>query len=130
MDELKNRYSSINIPIFIACDGNRRKELIMVKKTKGFNYTVAASGCAYWKGVLLRDVLLEADIQVYMEKASHKHYYVNYEGADQLSKGKYATCVPLEYVMDSTNDVILAYEMNDNPIPPDHGYPLRLMLPG
>ncbi|SCO92541.1 probable nitrate reductase [Fusarium oxysporum] len=130
MDELKNRFASINIPVFIGCDGNRRKELNMIRKTTSFNYTAAAGGCAYWKGVLLRDVLLEADVQGHMKKAPHKRYWVNYEGADDLSEGKYATCVPLEYAMEPTNDVMLAYEMNDNPIPPDHGYPLRLMLPG
>lgn len=130
MEELTNRFTSINIPVFIACDGNRRKELNMIRKTRAFNYTAAAGGCAYWKGVLLRDVLLEADIQSLMEKASHKRYWVNYEGADELSEGKYASCTPLEYVMDPTNDVMLAYEMNDHPIPPDHGYPLRLILPG
>ncbi|KAI2830414.1 hypothetical protein CBS63078_3819 [Aspergillus niger] len=130
MEELKNSFPSINIPIFIACDGNRRKELNMIRKTKGFNYTAAASGCAYWKGVLLRDVLLKADIQDLMEKASHKRFWVNFEGADTLSKGKYTTCMPLEYVIEPVNDVILAYQMNDHPIPPDHGYPLRLMVPG
>ena len=32
--------------------------------------------------------------------------------------------------MDSENDVILAYEMNDVQLPPDHGYPVRLVVPG
>jgi DMSO/TMAO reductase YedYZ molybdopterin-dependent catalytic subunit len=32
--------------------------------------------------------------------------------------------------MDPTNDVLLAMEMNDLPLPPDHGYPVRLMIPG
>lgn len=32
--------------------------------------------------------------------------------------------------MDPANDVILAYEMNDAPIPPDHGYPIRVVVPG
>lgn len=32
--------------------------------------------------------------------------------------------------MDPTNDGILAYEMNDLPLPPDHGFPVRLMIPG
>jgi len=32
--------------------------------------------------------------------------------------------------MDPTNDIILAYEMNDVPLPPDHGFPCRLMIPG
>lgn len=55
---------------------------------------------------------------------------MSYEGADQLSERKYETCLPLDYALDPNNDVLLAYEMNDHPIRPDHGYPLRLMLPG
>lgn len=44
MDELKDQFDRINIPVFLACDGSRRKELNMVKKTRAFNYTAAASG--------------------------------------------------------------------------------------
>lgn len=130
MDDLKERFESINLPIFLACDGNRRKELNMIKKTRAFNFTAAAGGCSYWLGALLRDVLLEAGVSNLMERDPNKCFWVNYEGADELSEGKYATSVQLEYVMDATNDVMLAYEMNDHPIPPDHGYPLRLILPG
>ncbi|RMZ37292.1 hypothetical protein AFCA_004374 [Aspergillus flavus] len=130
MDELISRFNSINIPIFLACDGSRRKELNMIKRTRGFNFTTAAVGCSYWKGVLLRDVLLEAGAAELMERESKKCFWVHYKGADELGEGEYATCVPLSYVLDPTNDVLLAYEMNDHPIPPDHGYPLRLMLPG
>ncbi|KAL4934387.1 putative nitrate reductase [Aspergillus undulatus] len=130
MDELRDKFDSINIPIFLACDGNRRKELNMIRKTRAFNYTAAAASCAYWKGVLLRDVLLAADIGRLINKNPGKYYWVNFEGADELSEGKYATCVPLDYAMDPSHDVLLAYEMNDHPIPADHGYPLRLMLPG
>lgn len=130
MDELISRFNSINIPIFLACDGSRRKELNMIKRTRGFNFTTAAVGCSYWKGVLLRDVLLEAGAAELMERESEKCFWVHYKGADELGEGEYATCVPLSYVLDPTNDVLLAYEMNDHPIPPDHGYPLRLMLPG
>lgn len=130
MDELKNQFESINILIFLACDGSRRKELNMMKKTRAFNYTAAAAGCSYWKGVLLRDVLLAADAQQLAKSNPNKSFWVNYEGADNLSEGKYETCLPLDYALDSNNDVLLAYEMNDHPIPPDHGYPLRLMLPG
>lgn len=130
MDQLKKQFDSINIPILIACDGARRKELNMIRKTKAFNYTAAAAGCSYWKGVLLRDVLLQASVNQLVEDRPGKRFFVHYEGADDLAEGKYATSVPLEYVMDIVNDVMLAYEMNDHPIPPDHGYPLRLILPG
>jgi nitrate reductase (NAD(P)H) len=56
--------------------------------------------------------------------------WVNFEGAYDLSEGKYATCVPLDYAMDTNNDVLLAYEMNDVRLPPDHGYPVRPLVPG
>ncbi|KAL4941748.1 hypothetical protein BDV06DRAFT_175761 [Aspergillus oleicola] len=130
MDQLRVDFDSTNIPILLACDGNRRKELNMIRKTRAFNYTAAAASCAYWKGALLRDVLIAAGIERLVDKNPEKYYWVNFSGADELSEGKYETCVPLEYAMDPAHDVLLAYEMNDHPIPPDHGYPLRLLLPG
>lgn len=133
MESLKHDYDSINIPIALACDGNRRKELNQIKKSKGFNWGAGAVSCAYWKGPLLRDILLAAGIPEEMYSGvSHEksRHWVNFQGADDPSEGKYETCIPLQMAMDRTNDIILAYEMNDAPLPPDHGYPCRLMIPG
>ncbi|KAH7118490.1 Oxidoreductase, molybdopterin-binding domain-containing protein, partial [Dactylonectria macrodidyma] len=139
MDELVDQFKAVNIPVLIACDGNRRGELNKIKKSKGFTWGSGGAGCAYWKGALLRDVLLAARIQdpsdapngvlngVHTKK---KRYWVNFEGADNLSEGKYATSIPLEFAMDPANDVLLAYEMNDHLLPPDHGYPVRVIIPG
>lgn len=128
MDDLKNRFDHVNIPVALACDGNRRKEFNLARKSKGFNWGAGAVSCAYWKGPLLRDVLLEAGID--QKTPNGKRYWVNFEGADEPSEGKYATSIPFDYAMDPTNDVILAYEMNNMPLPPDHGYPVRLIIPG
>lgn len=130
MDDLRDKFDSVNIAVALACDGNRRKELNMIKRSKGFNFGSGAVSCAYWKGTLLRDVLLAAGVSEKLSKTGRKRYWVNFEGADNPSEGKYATCIPLEYAMGPTNDVLLAYEMNDVPLPPDHGYPVRLMIPG
>lgn len=131
MEDLRTGYPTINIAIALACDGNRRKELNMIKRSKGFNWGAGGVSCAYWKGPLLRDVLLSAGISEEPPAGDGSvRYWVNFEGADDLAGERYATCIPFEYAMDATNDVILAYEMNDVPLPPDHGYPVRLMVPG
>ena len=130
MDELKTQYASstINIPIALACTGNRRKELNLHLKTKGANNAAASVSCAYWKGPLLRAVLLSAGVPATLPPG--KRLWVNFAGADHPSAGTYETCIPLSYAMDPCNDVLLAMEMNDLPLPPDHGYPVRLMIPG
>ncbi|WEW59680.1 nitrate reductase [Emydomyces testavorans] len=129
MDELV-KFDAINIPIAMACDGTRRKELNMIRRSKGFDWGCGGVSCAFWKGALLRDVLISAGVNVKFSSHSQVRLWVHFEGADNPSEGKYTTCIPLEYVMDPTNDVILAYEMNNKPLPPDHGYPVRVMIPG
>lgn len=131
MDQLKTRHadSVVNIPICMACTGNRRKEMNFQVKTKGANNAAASVGCAYWKGPLLRDVLFSAGVPEKPAAASPR-LFVNFAGADSPSEGAYETSIPLEYAMDPTNDVLLAMYMNDLPLPPDHGYPVRVMIPG
>ncbi|OJJ44442.1 hypothetical protein ASPZODRAFT_793977 [Penicilliopsis zonata CBS 506.65] len=130
MDELKDRFSPVNIPVLLGCVGNRRKELNMLKRTKGANFTTCAVGCAYWKGALLRDVLLAADVAQLTAQRPNARLHVNFEGMDEPTEGRYATSLVLDTVMDEANDLLLAYEMNDGPLSPDHGYPLRLIAPG
>lgn len=130
MDDLQNDFEAINIAVALACDGNRRKELNMIRKSKGFNWGSGGISCAFWKGPLLRDVLLAAGFEDESTRNSGVRRWVHFEGADDLSEGKYATSISLAYAMDPENDVILAYEMNDVPLPPDHGYPVRLLIPG
>ncbi|EAQ83662.1 hypothetical protein CHGG_10066 [Chaetomium globosum CBS 148.51] len=135
MDQLKTRYaaSTINIPIVMACDGNRRKELNLLRKTKGANNAAGSVGCAYWKGPTLRSVLLSAgvpDPTTTTTTTTDTPTWVHFAGADTLSGGTYETCLPLAHAMDAGRDVLLATHMNDVPLPPDHGYPVRLMVLG
>lgn len=50
--------------------------------------------------------------------------------APQLPKGKYGTSIPLYRATDPLNEIIVAYRMNGEPLPPDHGFPIRMVLPG
>lgn len=52
----------INIPVALACDGNRRKELNLIKRSKGFNWGPGGISCAYWKGILVRDILKDCGV--------------------------------------------------------------------
>src|SRR5690606_2556363 len=96
----------------------------MIRHTQGFHFGSGAVGTANFKGVRLYELLKRCEVQV--EKAK----YVWFEGADQLPKGNYGSCIPFEVAMDRSNEIILAYEMNGERLNPDHGFPIRLVIPG
>jgi len=52
-------------------------------------------------------------------------------GLDRDFQGVPFSCsIPIERALDPTNEVILAWDLNDKTLPVDHGYPLRLVVPG
>ncbi len=73
-------------------------------------------GNVTWTGVRLADILAKVSVQ---SAAAFAHF----EASDQ-----YTTSVKLEWL--TQPDVMLAYAVNGAPLPPDHGYPLRLLIPG
>ena len=73
-------------------------------------------GNVEWRGVPLRALLERAGVD---ERAK----YVTIGGVDE-----YLTSVPIARAMHE--QALLAYEMNGQPLPLDHGYPLRAILPG
>jgi len=117
---------SITFACTVTCAGNRRKEQNMTKQTVGFNWGPAGTSCSKWTGVRLCDVLKAAGIKDRKDGAQ----FVCFEGADKLPNGFYGTSMPLTLAMDPNRDVILAYEQNGLRLTPDHGYPLRMIIPG
>ena len=110
MDDLVDKFEPINIPVMLACDGVRRGEMNLIRKSKGFTWGPAAMSNAFWKGARLTDVLKAAG--VFREDYDHStKHYVHFEGADKPSEGVYATSIAFDYALDPMNDVILAYEM-------------------
>lgn len=126
MGQIVNNFPCIEIPVTIACDGIRRGEVNLVKRSAAFGWSAGGVSTCLWTGVLIRDILLTLNLA---EQPANERWYLNWEGADEPSEGKYSTLIPFAYAMDPNNDVMLAYGMNGQPLSPDHGYPLRTIIP-
>ncbi|CAO2834706.1 unnamed protein product [Amaranthus hypochondriacus] len=129
MDQLVNEFKSREFPVTLVCAGNRRKEQNMVKQSIGFNWGAAAISTSVWRGVLLRDVLKRCGIMTANKGALN----VCFEGAEDLPGGggsKYGTSIKREFAMDPARDIILAYMQNGEKLSPDHGFPVRMIIPG
>ncbi|GIL55781.1 hypothetical protein Vafri_11308 [Volvox africanus] len=129
MDELI-ALPSITFPCTLVCAGNRRKEENMLKKSIGFNWGPCATSTTYWTGVRLRDVLLLAGIKT-PEDGAH---FVCFRGPKgelpRGSDGSYGTSLTYTKAMDPSSDVIIAYKQNQRWLTPDHGFPVRIIIPG
>jgi sulfite oxidase len=119
IDNIK-KFDSKTVTTTIQCGGNRRNELNSVKKTMGTPWDIGAISTAEWKGMELRDLIIQ-NIAIKDGKIKHIHF----EGIDGVKAS-----IPIEKVLNPYGDVILAYEMNGEELPRDHGYPLRVIVPG
>jgi sulfite oxidase len=105
----------------LECSGNGRA--LLDKKATGNPWTIGGVGNAVFGGVWLKDVLK-------MAQPSPQTKHVAFEGLDKPlgSAGvKFIRSIPLEKAMSSS---LLAYEMNGEPLPLKHGYPLRTLALG
>lgn len=60
-----------------------------------------------------------------------KVVFLQFEGLDtDVSNVSYGASIPIEKGMNPRGDVLLAYEMNGKPLTRDHGYPVRVVVPG
>lgn len=129
MDEIV-AMPSVTLPVTLVCAGNRRKEENMLKKSIGFNWGPCAVSTTEWTGVRLRDLLLKAGVKTPEEGAN----YVCFRGPKgELPKGpdgSYGTSLTYRKSMDLASDVILAYKQNGRWLTPDHGFPIRIIIPG
>ncbi|KAK7385239.1 hypothetical protein VNO78_30953 [Psophocarpus tetragonolobus] len=129
MNQLVNDFPHREFPVLIVCSGTRRKELNLVKRTSGSNMTTGTASNSVWRGVTLRHLLKKCGILSRAKGATH----VCFEGAEDLPGGggsKYGTSITREEATDPSRDIMLAFLQNGEPLLPDHGYPVRLILPG
>ncbi|XP_045493454.1 sulfite oxidase isoform X2 [Colias croceus] len=126
LTQLEKKFKKVEVSAALMCAGNRRSEMNKVKPVKGLSWTVGAISNATWTGVYLRDVLLYCGVDP--NDTEGKHVIA---GADIDATGEqFSTSIPLHMALDPLADVLLATRMNGEPLPPDHGRPLRALVPG
>ncbi|PHH70138.1 hypothetical protein CDD80_6216 [Ophiocordyceps camponoti-rufipedis] len=116
-------YDQVTYPVTLVCAGNRRKEQNIVRKSKGFSWGAAGLSTALWTGIAIGQLLAQAEP---LKSAR----YVCFEGVDKLPNGRYGTSVKLSWCMDASRGILVAYKMNGLPLSPDHGKPVRVIVPG
>jgi DMSO/TMAO reductase YedYZ molybdopterin-dependent catalytic subunit len=83
------------------------------KKVVGLDCVEGWSVTIFWEGVLVRDLITEADVS---SNATVVIFHA-YDG--------YTTSFPLEYILD--NNIIMAHRMNNVTLPPERGFPFELV---
>ncbi|EWM20573.1 nitrate reductase [Nannochloropsis gaditana] len=128
MDELLS-LPQRTLPVTLVCAGNRRKEVNVHRKSKGFNWGAGAVSNSLWTGVPLHVLLEQCGLNA--RDLPPGSYWVNFDGPDgELPKGVYGTSIPLRKALDPAQDVLVAHKQNHEPLMPDHGFPVRMIIPG
>ena len=140
LDDLKTKFPKVDVTTVIQCNGNRREDMHYVDgKTPAFgppHWVAGAMGNSTWSGPRLRDVLRSSgmavdDISTGKTAAPRDAVHIGLLGMDQDEVGnQYCCSFPFDKAIDPFGDVILAYEMNGEPIPRSHGFPVRAIVPG
>ncbi|HET6142116.1 MAG TPA: sulfite dehydrogenase [Candidatus Acidoferrales bacterium] len=120
LDDIK-RLPSVSKFHFIECHGNSTTGGLggpqRVSPDATAQDTHGYTSCSQWTGVMLSLILEQAGLQ-------KKGTWIIAEGADDY---KHSKSIPIGKAMD---DALVAYAQNGEPVRPEQGFPLRLVVPG
>lgn len=128
VDELAKRFRARTLEATLTCAGNRRQELSQIRPVAGVAWDAGAISHGLFGGMALREVLQAAEL---LPEARH----VWLEGLDPVqeadgSQAPFGGSIPLEKAMAQELPALLAHTMNGQPLTPEHGFPLRAVVPG
>jgi sulfite oxidase len=126
LDTLREAFRECEVTATLQCAGNRRAGLVGIRDIPGeAPWGPGATGTARWSGVALADVLAPAGPA---REAAH----VGFDAADLCPEVKpaqrFGGSIPLDKAL--RPEVLLAWEMNGEPLPAVHGGPVRVVVPG
>ncbi|MDX1947911.1 MAG: molybdopterin-dependent oxidoreductase [Pirellulaceae bacterium] len=129
--EVQRDFERQTVEATLTCAGNRRREMSAERPIGGIAWDAGAIGHARWEGAALADLLAAAE-----PRAGAKHVW--FEGLDPITEkdgsvAPFGGSVPLSRALtpaDKSPLALVAYRMNDRPLSPQHGFPLRTVVPG
>jgi sulfane dehydrogenase subunit SoxC len=122
LDDLRAR-PVMTVPVTMECAGNGRARL--APRPLSQPWLVEAVGTAEWRGTPLRPLLDEAGL---LDDVVELLFTGLDRGVEGGAEQDYERSLPVDEAR--RDDVLLAYEVNGEPLPPQHGFPLRLVVPG
>jgi sulfite oxidase len=126
-EQLINGFSAHSLTATLACAGNRRAELLKVRPIPGKDpWAHGAISTAEWRGARLADVLDAAG--VHRDDGLHVAFSAPDVAPEAVPVQSYGSSIPLDKAM--SEEVLLAWEMNSEPLPRIHGGPVRVVVPG
>jgi DMSO/TMAO reductase YedYZ molybdopterin-dependent catalytic subunit len=121
LEDLRAR-PAVTTPVMMECAGGGRA--LLTPRPVSAPWHDEAIGCAEWTGTPLRRVLEEAGL---LDDAVELLFTGADKGLDQGVEQDYQRSLTVDEAM--ADGVLLAYAMNGEPLPPPHGFPLRLIVP-
>jgi sulfane dehydrogenase subunit SoxC len=122
LDDLRS-LPFVRVPVTMECAGNGR--VLLEPRTSGQPWLREAVGTAEWGGTPLVRILEQAGI---LTGAKEVVFTGLDRGVEEGVEQSFERSLSLEDAL--REEVLLAYEMNGQPLPPQHGFPLRLVVPG
>ncbi len=119
LEELK-RFPATTVTCVLECAGNGRS--LYQPSVQGLSWGCGAVGNASWTGVRVRDLLDKAGV-----KSGARHLHTAGTDAPPAGEAPFLRSIELEKAL---ADAIVAWEMNGEPLPAQHGAPARLVVPG
>jgi DMSO/TMAO reductase YedYZ molybdopterin-dependent catalytic subunit len=120
--EAVRSHTAVSMPVMMECAGGGRAHL--APRPVSAPWHDEAVGCAEWRGTPLRAVLEQAGL---LDDAIEVLFTGYDRGIDQGVEHAYQRSLSVEEA--THEEVLLAYAMNGQPLPPAHGFPLRLIVP-
>jgi DMSO/TMAO reductase YedYZ molybdopterin-dependent catalytic subunit len=122
LEDLRAR-PAVETAVTMECAGNGRAHV--EPHVVSQPWLLEAVGTARWRGTPVAGVLEEVGVRDGAAEVLFTGLDRGVEGDEEQS---YARSLPLEDAL--AGEAILAYEINGVPLPPQHGFPLRLLVPG